>query len=236
MADDLTIRFFGMCAFAELRAGHFVYLPTVMDHRPVLITKAKRIVTLKTSTSWPPDFIFYDASGVQMVGWSLTGKEVKFKAGVNRPAWTDRTNFLDLADFHGKATLPAGTAARFQLHNGGLSTAGSKTNKYDVLYPGKDRKDVPLAEVVEWTATGNGSILESAAGEIRFVDSGTVSTPTIVTVTNVAAEPGATGDNHHFGHYYDHIDPQPGQKVTLVNLDVEVYDCVPPVDLPDETP
>lgn len=227
---DVIFRIYGLCAFANPGKESWLYMPTAMNHRPVMFTKARRITP---DTTWTPDCIFYDETGVQQVGWNLSGRNTGFKEGKGSAKWTNHTNFFDFTAFHGKAPVTQGDAAGFRLHQGELTTATATSRAYDVRYPHKDRLGEPIAQMVEWTSTGNGFVLTSNDQDIEFVNPTTVSTPTIVTITNVApTRVEKDEENTHFHHYYDCFTKPPAARVTLVTLGPDVFDCVPPANLP----
>jgi hypothetical protein len=227
---SVSVFFSGLCGIGEFDQQMGVSMPASEDHKTSVVIKAESCDTDKSTS---PDILFNDANGVQFLVWRLNVGEYSLHAGAGRPDWPDRATFIDLNDFHPKAPLKRSASGPFVALSGGSLAAGRDSEPYQLSQGSTvvvDRKACPLS--VKWT--GDTDVFVATHGSFRVIFHAGAE----VFISNLAP---SRDSDHHFVHYYHELfkeDPGPEKRISIERLPpisrhVHVFDCVPPVALPE---
>jgi hypothetical protein len=225
-----NLKFYGLCGVGKINGTFQAAMPSVMNHVAVL---AARIDQIDTSVSNKPDMVFNGVHGIQIGLWDLGNRTLTFDGASGEPTWANNEQKItvNLAELNQGSVMKApGNAAVVKLPAGTLSTGKGVQDlqSYKILKGTQPLEERKCALAIEWKGTvGSATATLKGGGlTLAFFDGAAA------TITNIMKE---KGGEKHFVHYYDEFfvtRPANDKLISIENLQLEVFDCVPPVPLP----
>lgn len=229
----LTIKMRGLWAVLDRKGNYHAVAPCSHGiHHPVLVVKSSFIETdtSRKWTTWRPDFIGHipTATGSQQIAaWNLLGRTISFSGSAL--AWKNRSRAIDFSARHKGASFknqsevenmfPKGCIANF---NGGVCEPVD-LKKFQVTQ-GKVSNEEDVATELQWSMLD--SVITNEAGNYICFRRDEYNEEPVACLSNAAPIPSGLD---HFHHYYELVDADPANRITLAAATEETYDCVPPI-------
>jgi len=238
---NISVTFHGLCAFAKRADGYNALLhPESGQHKPVLTIPVTQFRI--SDTTWQPQGVGHDQAGNEIAMWDLTGVTIQMG---DRPAptvWTNSNGGFNLGIYHPGATpkadadvdkviFPAG--AKVSLAGGTLTFDQTRPLKLIVKKNAKEIVTADFSSAVRWQGSAASELVGTRGGDKQVIVLKNVGAIDF-RITNVSRQEAPKGLDHFF-RYYDLFDIQNGDyQLTLdsATADVDVYDCVPPGEIP----